>query len=155
MTYFLVMGSLALSVVFTVGWALWRTMRWAASSLPGSGRGGGKGRKASRKPAVRKPAARSKAPGKGARKQATAKAPREPSRLTQWLAEWHATLPLAVVATLIYLVTRLAEHGMSYRPPHTVPSGFHSLIAVLGWVAAVLLLLALINRLASWRCRHL
>ncbi|EWH00142.1 hypothetical protein Q427_21035 [Halomonas sp. BC04] len=69
------------------------------------------------------------------------------------MAEWHATLPLAVVTTLIYLVCRLVEHGMSFRPPHTVPGGFHSLIVVLGWTAAVMLTLALINRLAAWRCR--
>ena len=149
MTYFVVMGSLALSVLFTFGWALWRTASWATARLPGGRRKGARS-KAARKPAKR-PAAQAKA-RKPAAKPA-AKAKREPGRLTQWLAEWRAVLPLAVVTTLIYLVARLVEHGMSFRPPHTVPGGFHSLIVVLGWAAAVMLTLALINRLAAWRCR--
>ncbi|MCE9662551.1 hypothetical protein LY622_03780 [Halomonas sp. M5N1S17] len=151
MTYFVVMGSLALSVLFTLSWALWRTVRWATSSLPGGRRQGGRGKPATRKPAkARKSAAK---PAAKPSKKPSVKVRREPSRLAQWLAEWRAALPLAVVTTLIYLVARLVEHGMSFRPPHTVPAGFHSLIVVLGWAAAVMLTLALINRLAAWRCR--
>ncbi|RDB42142.1 hypothetical protein DU490_14620 [Halomonas sp. DQ26W] len=153
MTYFVVMGSLALSVLFTFSWALWRTARWASSSLPGGGRRKGATRKPAKRPAqakTRKPAP--KAAAKPVKKP-SAKVRRGPSRLTQWLAGWQAALPLAVVTTLIYLVARLVEHGMSFRPPHTVPGGFHSLIIVLGWVAAAMLTLALINRLAAWRCR--
>ncbi|RCV89387.1 hypothetical protein [Billgrantia montanilacus] len=153
MTYFIVMGSLALSVLFTFGWALWRTVRWLSGSLPGGGRQGGRGKGAARKPARRPAQAKARKPAATPVKKPSVKARREPSRLTQWMAEWRATLPLAVVTTMIYLVARLVEHGMSYRPPHTVPGGFHSLIVVLGWVAAAMLVLALINRLAAWRCR--
>ncbi|AMD00459.1 hypothetical protein [Halomonas chromatireducens] len=149
MTYFVVMGSLALSVLFTFGWVLWRTGRWLTASMPGGRRQGGRGKAATRKPAKRPAQAKARKPAK----KPSVKTRREPGRLTQWLAEWRATLPLAVITTLIYLIARLVEHGMSFRPPHTVPAGFHSLIVVLGWAAAVMLTLALINRLAAWRCR--
>lgn len=154
MTYFVVMGSLALSVLFTFGWALWRTASWATARLPGGRSKAGRGKAASRKPAKR-PAAQAKARKPAAKpvSKPVSKVRKEPGRLTHWLAEWRAALPLAVVTTLIYLIARMVEHGMSYRPPHTVPGGFHSLIAVLGWVAAVMVTLAVINRLAAWRCR--
>ncbi|MCG6657019.1 hypothetical protein HOP52_04410 [Halomonas campisalis] len=156
MTYVLVMGSLALSVLFTLGWALWRGLRWVAGLLPGGV--GGRAR-SPRKPA-RQAAAGRKAPAKSARPAATAsskpnpKPSRPPWALTRWLAGCQAALPLAAVGTLTYLVARLAEHGMSFRPPHAAPGGFHSLVTALGWLAAGLVLLALVAWLAAWRCRR-
>lgn len=153
MTYLLVMGSLVLSVVFTLGWALSRLLRWVAAGLPGGG-------KAKRKPARRSGATRqsgssraSRGAGTKAAAKASAKPPREPWRVTRRLAEWHSSTAFALVAALTYLVARLAEHGMSFRPPHSVPSGFTALVAGLGWLAAGLILLALLHRLAAWRCR--
>ncbi|WP_162622985.1 hypothetical protein [Billgrantia lactosivorans] len=152
MTYLLVMGSLALSVLFTLGWALSRLLRWLASGLPvGSG-------KARRKPARRSGASRQAATAKASRgsrakPKAGHKPPREPWRITRRLAEWRSSTALALVAAPTYLVARLVEHGMSYRPPHSVPSGFTSLVIGLGWLAAGLILLALVHRLAAWRCR--
>lgn len=150
MTYLLVMGSVTLSVLFTLGWLLFRLLRLAGGALPGARRS------SARKPAkgrgkAARPAAKPKA---AASKRATAKPTATPPwRLTQQLAQWHAAMPLALVLSLIYLAARLAEHGMSYRPPHSVPGGYTVLVAGLGWLAAVLIALALLQRLAAWRCR--
>ncbi|MFY0990182.1 hypothetical protein [Halomonas sp. C05BenzN] len=150
MAYFLVMGGLALSVFFTFGWLLLRTGQWLARGLPG---GGARGRKRpARKAPARKPA---RAPAKASRpKAATRKpaAPRAPWRLTRWLARRRFALPLSLLALLLYGFTRLAEYGMAFRPQE-VPGAYHALVATLGWIAAVLLALALINLLAAWRCR--
>ncbi|MCE8014957.1 hypothetical protein HOP62_02565 [Halomonas sp. MCCC 1A17488] len=158
MTYLLVMGSVALSVLFTLGWAFSRLLRWLAAGLP---LGGGK---AGRKPAKRSGATRqagaakaSRSANAGSRRKAKAKAgakpPSEPWALTRRLAEWRSSIAMALVAAPTYLVARLVEHGMSFRPPHNVPSGFTTLVIVLGWLAAGLILLALLHRLAVWRCR--
>ncbi len=162
MTYFLVMGSLVLSVLFTVAWALSVILRWLTSGLPGRNRTSSRtAAKAARKPArqagaTRKPAPRkadnSKAAGKAASSKAD-KPPREPWRLTRRLAEWRSSMPLAFVVALIYLVARLAAHGMSFRPPYTAPDGFHDLVIGLGWLSAGLIFIALLHRLAAWRCR--
>ncbi|MFQ3787572.1 hypothetical protein [Halomonas sp. A29] len=154
MTYFLVMGSLVLSVLFTLGWALSRLLRWMAGGLPSGG-------KAKRKPARRSGATRqasaakvrSSSAGTRGKAKAGAKPQGEPWRITRLLAEWHSSTALALVAAPTYLVARLAEHGIGFRPPHTVPSGFTALVAGLGWLAAGLILLALLHRLAVWRCR--
>lgn len=149
MAYFLVMGGLALSVFFTFGWLLLRTGQWLARGLPG----GGAARRAKR-PAQRAPAKKpARAPAK-ARPRAAAKKrePREPWRLTRWLARRRFALPLSLLALLLYGLTRLAEYGMSFRS-HDVPGAYHSLVGTLGWIAAVLLALALVNLLAAWRCR--
>ncbi|MCE8018910.1 hypothetical protein HOP51_02080 [Halomonas sp. MCCC 1A11036] len=156
MTYLLVMGSLVLSVVFTLGWALSRLLRWVAAGLPGGGKP-----KAKRKPARRSGATRqsgSSRTSRGAGTKTAAKAsakppPREPWRITRRLAEWRSSTAFALVTALTYLVARLAEHGMSFRPPHNVPTGFTALVAGFGWLAAGLILLALLHRLAVWRCR--
>lgn len=162
MTYFLVMGSLALSVLFTLGWALSRLLRWVASGFSfGAGKGGAKARRSpgrSGRAAAKtaKPKPKSKASAKaGAKAGATAKAKPagEPWRITRYLAEWRSSTALALVAAFTYLVARLAEHGMSYRPPHTLPGGFGTLLLGLGWLSAGLILLALLHRLAVWRCR--
>lgn len=162
MTYFLVMGSLALSVLFTLGWALSRLLRWVASGLSfGAGKGNARSRRSSGRSGraaakTAKPNTRPKASAKSAAKAgATAKAKPagEPWRITQRLAEWRSSTALALVAAFTYLVARLAEHGMSYRPPHTLPSGFGTLLLGLGWLSAGLILLALLHRLAVWRCR--
>jgi hypothetical protein len=161
MTYFLVMGSLALSVLFTLGWALSRLLRWVASGLSlGAGKGSARSRRSSgrggRAAKTAKSNARTRAGAKSAAKAgATAKAKPagEPWRITQRLAEWRSSTALALVAAFTYLVARLAEHGMSYRPPHTLPSGFDTLLLGLGWLSAGLILIALLHRLAVWRCR--
>ncbi len=147
MTYLLVMGSVMLSVLFTLGWLLFRLLRLAGGALPG-GR-----RSSARKPAkgrakAARPAAKPKGKAAAGKPAATA-----PWRLTQRLAQWHAAMPLALVLSLVYLAARLAEHGMSFRPPHAVPGGYTVLVAGLGWLAAVLIALALLQRLAAWRCR--
>lgn len=157
MTYLLVMGGVMLSVLFTLGWLLFRLLRLAGGALPG-------GRRSSvRKPAkgrakAARPAAKSKGKAAANKAASTRAAPaklteKPPWRLTQRLAQWHAALPLALVLSLIYLAARLAEHGMSFRPPHTVPGGYQVLVAGLGWLAALLIGLALVQRVAMWRCR--
>jgi hypothetical protein len=156
MTYFLVMGSLALSVLFTFGWALSRLLRWAASGFSLSGGAARGGRKAGRRSGATRSAGKAKA-GKAkasaSRGKASAKPLSEPWRITRLLAELRSSVALALVASLIYLVARLAEYGISYRPPHTLPSGFDTLLIGLGWLSAGLILLALLQRLAAWRCR--
>lgn len=159
MTYFLVMGSLALSVLFTLGWALSLLLRWVASGFPlrksaGKARGATARRGAAQKATAAKrtsKASTSKPRASGAK--AGSKAPSEPWRLTRRLAEWRSSTALALVAALVYLVVRLVEHGMSYRPPYSAPSGFDALVAGLGWLSAGLILIALLHRLAAWRCR--
>lgn len=162
MTYLLVMGSVALSVLFTLGWALSRLLRWVASGFPlGSGKRAGKARgatsrrggKTQKTAAARRAPKASSAKPKTSAAKAASKPPGEPWRITRRLAAWHSSTALALVAAPTYLVARLAEHGMSFRPPHTLPSGFDTLVTGLGWLAAGLILLALIHRLAAWRCR--
>ena len=163
MTYLIVMGSLTLSVLFTLGWALARLLRWAAAGFTFGGMSASKGK---RKPAKRSGVTRKKSTvakasakspkaraAKPARTKSADKKPREPWRITQRLAHWHSVTALALVATLLFLVARLAEHGMSFRPPHTAPDGFHALVAGLGWLSAGLILFALLHQLAVWRCR--
>ncbi|PXX95623.1 hypothetical protein [Halomonas sp. LBP4] len=151
MAYFLVMGGLALSVFFTFGWLLLRTGQWLARGLPG---GGGASRRA-RRPARRTPAKKpARAPAAKSRPRAATRRaePREPWRLTRWLARRRFALPMSLLAVLLYGLTRLAEYGMGFRP-HEVPGAYHSLVGTLGWIAAVLLAVALVNLLAAWRCR--
>ncbi|WP_163557508.1 hypothetical protein [Halomonas sp. NO4] len=153
MTYFLVMGTLAVSTCFALGWGLWRSLSWLLACLPGQ-RGARKpARQAQRRAAKRG----GKTPSAAARRKPSAKpAPRkrrDPGRLTCWLAARHAALPLALVASLAYLAVRLAEYGLHFRPPHDAPAGYQSVLVGLGWLAAGLLLMALCQRLATWRCR--
>ncbi len=164
MTYFLVMGSLALSVLFTLGWALSLLLRWVVSGFPlkkssGKARGATARRGGAQKAAAAKrtskassaKASTSKPRASGAK--SGSKSPSEPWRLTRRVAEWRSSTALALVAALVYLVVRLVEHGMSYRPPYSAPSGFDALVAGLGWLSAGLILIALLHRLAAWRCR--
>ncbi|MGQ4880006.1 hypothetical protein ACOJCM_15680 [Billgrantia sp. LNSP4103-1] len=167
MTYFLVMGSLVLSVLFTLGWALSRLLRWVASGFTlarTGGAGKSRGAAAKRRGATQAGARRTAKAGsakssaantkpKSARTKSESKPPSQPWGITRRLAEWHSSMALALVAALVYLVARLVEHGMSYRPPYSAPSGFDSLVAGLGWLSAALILLALLHRLAAWRCR--
>ncbi|MFC2992089.1 MULTISPECIES: hypothetical protein [Halomonas] len=152
MAYVLVMGGLALSVSFTLGWMLWRALRWAWSLVARpSVRGGATPRPRARKaPAPRKTAA--KPASRPAAKPAAKTTPREPWALTHWLADRHSALPLASLALLLYGLTRVVEFGMTRRPL-SPPAGYHTLVDVLGWAAAVLVTLTLMNLLARWRCR--
>ncbi|MGM0986148.1 MAG: hypothetical protein ACQEXI_04090 [Pseudomonadota bacterium] len=151
MAYLLVMGGLALSVLFTLGWGLHVAIRWLAGRLPGAGR----------KPAARRTrraAARQTPPSRArARKATSAKAsPKEPTQpwgLTRWLARWRSPLPLGLLALLLYGGSRLAAYGMAFRP-QAAPGEFHGLVSALGWAAAALLMLASLNLLALWRCRR-
>jgi hypothetical protein len=61
-------------------------------------------------------------------------------------------LPLSLLTALLYGFTRLAEYGMAARP-HDAPGAYHELVAFLGWSTAVLVGLAVIQQLASRRCR--
>lgn len=155
MTYFVVVGSLALSVLFTLGWALSRLIRWVVAGFPLEGES--KSKRVGRKPAKRSGATRNKKSAAKARPKSqvkpAAKSPSPPWRITQRLAQWQSSTAFAIVVTFLYLAARLAEHGMGYRPPHALPSGFPSLINGLGWLAASLIFLALARYLALWRCR--
>lgn len=153
MAYFVVMGGLALSVFFTLGWLLVRSGQWLSGRVAGSG----KARRPRRAPAKtprRAPASRaradsalqSKAQGKA---QVKVKAP--PWPLTRWLAARRFALPLSLLAALLYGMTRLAEYGLASRP-HEAPGAYHELVTYLGWSTAILVGLAVIQQLASWRC---
>ncbi len=155
MAYFVVMGSLALSVVFSLGWLLVRSGQW----LSGRVSGGGKARRPRRAPAKtprRPPASRARA-GAATRSKAQVKAQIKtesaPWPLTRWLAAWRFALPLSLLAALLYGLTRLAEFGMAARPQEA-PGAYHELVGFLGWSTAVLVGLAVIQQLASWRCRR-
>lgn len=171
MAYVLVMGGLALSVSFTLGWALWRLVRGALGWLGGSSSGGTKVKPKARKPATRKPASKAPANGSSAAKSsasrpsnaksaATRKAatqqparPREPWGLTRWLAANRSLLPLSSLALMLYAFGRLVVFGLQHRPVEA-PASFAQVVMVIGWAAAGLLGLALVSLLARWRCRE-
>ncbi len=156
MTYFLVMGSVALSILFTLGWMVSRLVRWIAAGFPLGAKS--KTGRAGRKPAARQ--TRAAKPAAKARRQSQAKpaAARQraatPWGITRRLAKWRGITPFAVVAAFLYLAVRLVEHGMNFRPPHTLPDGFTTLTSYLGWLAAGLILLSLLHNLAKWRCHR-
>lgn len=150
MTYFLVMGSIALSILFTLGWAVSRLVRWIADGFPLEAKS--KTGKAGRKPATRQTRA-AKPPAKArAKPTAASQHPAAPWRMTRSLARWHGITPFAIIAAFLYLAVRLVEHGMSFRPPHTLPDGFITLVSNLGWLAAGLIFFSLLHNLAKWRC---
>lgn len=162
MAYFMVMGGLLLSVSFTVGWIVWRSGQWALGRLPGSKSVARRKQRPKRqvsprkdmprKATSRKAAASSKAATKPAttRSRKPAKPP-QPWALTVWLSRCGFAVPLFLLALLLYGFARLAQFGMTHRPGE-VPAGYHGLVSVLGWAAAALLGLAVINLLARWRC---
>ncbi|SFU88731.1 hypothetical protein [Halomonas korlensis] len=167
MAYFMVMGGLLLSVSFTFGWILWRSGQWALGRLPGS-KSAARRKQRPKRPATPKKATPRKAPASKAaaskatsakakpRKPAATRArkpakPAEPWGLTVWLSHWRFAVPLSLLASLLYGLTRLAQFGMTQRPSE-VPAGYHALVSVLGWAAVGLLGLAAINLLARWRC---
>lgn len=153
MAYILVMGGLALSVSFTLGWVLWRATCWAWRLAAGpSVRRRATPRPRSRKAPAPRKAAASSAP-KPAAKPAAQPTPREPWALTHWLARRHSALPLASLVLALYGLTRVVEFGMTQRPL-SPPAGYHGLVDALGWAAAALLALALLNLLARWRCHE-
>lgn len=161
MTYFLVMGSIALSILFTLGWAVSRLVRWIADGFPLQAKS--KTGKAGRKPATRSTTTRQTRAAKPtakvrnqsqAKPAAASQRSATPWRITCSLAKWHGITPFAVVAAFLYLAVRLVEHGMSFRPPHALPDGFTTLVSNLGWLAAGLILLSLLHNLAKWRCHR-
>src|SRR5690554_1062640 len=153
------MGSVALSLLFTLGWVVSRLVRWIAAGFPLGAKS--KTGRAGRKPAARstttrqtraaKPAAKARTQAKPA---AASQSPAIPWRITRRLARWHGITPFAVVTAFFYLAVRLVEHGISFRPPHTLPDGFITLVSYLGWLAAGLILLSLLHNLAKWRCHR-
>ncbi|MBE0488160.1 MAG: hypothetical protein IBX53_03695 [Halomonas sp.] len=149
MAYVLVMGGLALSVSFTLGWVLWRSGRWVWGLLAGPP----VRRRVQPKPRTRKAPAPPRPAARPAPKPAEKPTPREPWALTRWLARRHSALPLASLALILYGLTRVVEFGMTQRPL-SPPPGYHSLVDALGWAAATLLTLALLNLVARWRCRE-
>lgn len=167
MAYVLVMGGLALSVSFTLGWALWRLVRVALGWLGGgSPSGATKVKPKARKPAARKPARKASANESSATESSTGRAatprkaaarkaarpPREPWGLTRGLAANRSLLPLASLALMLYAFGRLVVFGLQHRPVEA-PASFAQVVMVLGWAAAVLVGLALLSLLARWRCR--
>ncbi len=153
MAYVLVMGGLALSVSFTLGWALWRLGRAALRWLGGGpATGKSKVKPRARKPAARKPAASKAATPRKTTARQPAKTPSEPWGLTRWLAARHSLLPLASLALMLYALGRIVVFGLQHRPVEA-PASFAQVVDVVGWTAAVLLGLALLSLLARWRCR--
>ncbi|WP_275287814.1 hypothetical protein [Halomonas elongata] len=160
MTYFLVMGGLALSLCVLIGWPLWRVLRWLGGRLFGPW---GERRDAAR--AKRPTKSRAKAQPRAAKKdeKPSTTTRRSTSRqatphtgpwwLTRTLAPLGSAWPLALVAGLLYGGTRLAEYGMGARP-HTAPAAYHRLVEALGWGAIALAGVAVVGLVASWRCRH-
>lgn len=155
MAYVLVMSGLALSVSFTLGWVLWRTARglWGlVAGPPARGRAKPRAKPRARKaPAPRRAAPARKPAARKAASKPVAKAPSRPWGLTRWLSRRRSALPLSSLALLLYALARLVEFGMTRRP-QSPPAGYHDLVNVLGWLAAGLLALALLNLLARWRC---
>lgn len=152
MAYVLVMGGLALSVSFTLGWALWRLGRVALRWLGGGTlRGRSKVKPKPRQGASRTRTTRTPARGKAAATQ-PANASKSPWALTRWLAGRHSLLPLATLALMLYATGRLVTFGLDHRPVEA-PGGFDGLVEGLGWIAATLIGLALLSLLARWRCR--
>ena len=151
MTYFLVMGSVALSILFTLGWGVSRLVRWIAAGFPLAAKS--KTGRAGRKPAARSTTRQTRA-AKPATKTRAAAATATPWRVTRTLARWHGITSFAVVAAFLYLAVRLVEHGISFRPPHALPDGFTTLASNLGWLAAGLIFLSLLHILAKWRCNR-
>ena len=156
MAYVLVMGSLALSVSFTLGWVMWRAGGWAWRGLIG-GSGTRKPKPRARKAPARQASPRSRSTtARKATPRAKAKSvasPADPWRLTRGLAALSGTRPLAMLTLLLYGLSRLVEFGMTQRPL-SPPTGYHSLVNVLGWSAAALLALTILNLMARWRCRR-
>ena len=152
MTYFLVMGSVALSILFTLGWMVSRLVRWIAAGFPLGAKS--KTGRAGRKPAARQTRAAKPAAKARTKPAAASQRPATPWRITRHLARWHGITPFAVVAAFLYLAVRLVEHGISFRPPHTLPDGFTLLVSNLGWLVAGLILLSLLHNLAKWRCNR-
>lgn len=144
MLYFVVMGSLLLSVLFSAGWLLHRAGRWVLggrSARRGAGRSAAKPRK--RATTRTKPAS-----GRGS----SGKSSQAPGRVVRFLARLGAVWPLTPLVLLLYGGFKLAERGME-ASPRTPPSGFYDLVSLLGWLAWGLVCLSVLVMVARWRCR--
>lgn len=144
MLYFVVMGSLALSVLFSAGWLLHRVGRWML---------GGRAVRRGTKPAAASPRKRAAAKAKPAAQGRRTKAPREPGQLMRFLARLGSSVwPLTLLSLLLFGGFKLAERGME-ASPRTPPAGFYDLVTSLGWLALGLVTLSLLVAAARWRCR--
>lgn len=168
MAYVLVVGGLALSVSFTLGWALWRLVRVALGWVGGGPPSGAtkikpRARKSQprkpqpkqsqpKKPASKAPAAKAEAPRRAPAREPAAKSASEPWGLTRWLAASRTFLPLTSLALMLYALGRLVGFGLQHRPAQA-PASFGQAVTGLGWAAAILGGLALLALLARWRCR--
>ena len=153
MTYVLVMGGLSLSLLVTLGWGAVAAMRWLVRGV--RGHRGRPSRRAAAKPARPKASRTRPAAAASGRPRAARAARSTPAAcwpVTRWLASWRTPLPLGLLTLLLYAGSRLAEYGMAQRP-QSAPEAFHGLVSALGWAALVMLGVACVNLLASWRCR--
>ncbi|MBH8580582.1 hypothetical protein [Bisbaumannia pacifica] len=140
MLYFLVMGAIALSVLFSVAWLAIKVTRLVRPR---------------RAPANRSRRAR---PGSSRSKSQTTKRskPQAPGRLARLLAPLsplRGAAPLCLVAWTTYGALRLAHHGM-LASPRTLPDTFDNLISVVGGVALALLVATLVGLLGHWQYRR-
>ncbi|MBF8223921.1 hypothetical protein [Halomonas sp. 328] len=138
MLYFLVMGAIALSMLFSVAWLLVKTIRLIRPRRPARA---GRSRQAS---------ARGKSQ---AAKRGKPQAPGRFARLLAHLSPLRGAAPLCLVAWATYGALRLAHHGMQ-ASPRTPPGTFDDLIAVVGGLALVLLVATLIGLLGHWQRRR-
>lgn len=138
MMYFLILGLLALSCSLTLGWGLWRLIRWGlAWAWPQRFKVAAASSKA-RKTKIAKTKKANNTP---------------PWHLTQQLVLLRDFLPLSVLVALLYGGARLAAHGM-IGAAQDVPTGFYQMVSALGWAAVVLLALSAVGQWACWRCRR-
>lgn len=164
MMYFLVVGVLALSCSFILGWGLWRLTCWGLAWVWPQRLDSSK-----RKPKpVNTNVDKAKAEKISVSKEKIAKArPRkptegrekmtksaEPGRLMQQLVLLSDLLPLGILAVLLYGGARLVAYGMA-NVEQRIPAGFYQLVAVLGWASVALLVLSIVGYWAIWRCRVL
>lgn len=139
MLYFLIMGGLLFSVLFSVGWTLYRAGRWVF------------GRRAARR-STAKPRPRATSGSKRATaKDKRPRPARPPGALARFLARLGSVWALTLLVSLVYGGFKLAEHGMA-ASPRTPPAGFHELVTVLGWLVLALVSLSVLIVAARWRC---
>lgn len=140
MLYFLIMGGLFFSVLFSVGWMLYRAGRWAF------------GRRAPRRSTAKPRPRATSGTKRAAAKDKRPRPARPPGALARFLARLGSVWALTLLALLLFGGFKLAEHGME-ASPRTPPAGFYDLVISLGWLALGLVTLSLLVVAARWRCR--
>ncbi len=141
MLYFLVMGAIALSVLFSVAWLVTRAIRLVRPA---------------RRPRASRSRQASARPARGPTQTAKRGKPKPPGRFARLLARFsplRGAAPLCLVAWATYGALRLAHHGM-LASPRTPPDTFDGLIAIVGGLALALLVATLIGLLGHWQRRR-